>query len=143
MKIVVLNGPNLNLLGIREPGVYGSTSLSDAMSSLEKEFPSVIFTFFQSNREGELIDKLQEADRSDVSGVVFNPGGYTHTSVALRDAVASISVPVVEVHISHVSAREPFRHVSMIAAECAGQIAGFGIDGYALAVQALIRREAE
>ncbi|MBT8400054.1 MAG: type II 3-dehydroquinate dehydratase [Rhodothermia bacterium] len=140
MKIAVINGPNLNLLGRREPGVYGSASLDELSKALRDEFADVAFSFFQSNVEGELIDELQRADRDGAAGIVFNPGGYTHTSVALRDAVAAISVPVIEVHISNVAAREPFRHVSMIAPECAGQIAGFGVDGYALAVTALLRR---
>lgn len=140
MKIAVVNGPNLNLLGRREPGVYGSTTLNDLSEALGNEFADVAFSFFQSNVEGELINELQRADRDGVDGIVFNPGGYTHTSVALRDAVAAISAPVVEVHISNVAAREDFRHVSMIAPECAGQIAGLGIDGYAVAVTALLRR---
>lgn len=140
MKILILNGPNLNLLGRREPEVYGSQSLNAVQALLEGEFPGVTFEYFQSNHEGELIDRLQAADRDSSGGVVFNPGGYTHTSVALRDAVAAVSVPVVEVHISNVAAREAFRHVSLLASECIGQITGFGIDSYVLGVQALIRR---
>lgn len=140
MKIAVINGPNLNLLGRREPGVYGSSTLDDLSEALRDEFAEVAFSFFQSNVEGELIDELHRADHDGADGVVFNPGGYTHTSVALRDAVAAISAPVIEVHISNVAARESFRHVSMIAPECAGQIAGFGTDGYAIAVRALLRR---
>ncbi len=140
MKIAVINGPNLNLLGRREPSVYGSTTLDDLSEALRNEFADVVLSFFQSNVEGELINELQRADRDGADGIVFNPGGYTHTSVALRDAVAAISVPVVEVHISNVAAREKFRHVSLIAPECAGQIAGFGTEGYALAVKALLRR---
>ena len=142
MNILILNGPNLNLLGSREPDVYGSTTLSDLKADLRRAFPDVTLDFFQSNHEGALIDRLHAANQEDVTGVVFNPGGFTHTSVALRDAVASITVPVVEVHISNVHAREDFRHRSLLAAVCAGQIVGLGLAGYNLAVSYFVERPA-
>lgn len=136
--ILVLNGPNLNLLGTREPETYGTTRLGDIQDDLERQFPDAAFTFFQSNHEGALIDRLHQAGADDVDGVVFNPGGYTHTSVALRDAVAAIPTPVIEVHISNVHAREDFRRRSLIAPACAGQISGLGPAGYRLAVEYLL-----
>jgi 3-dehydroquinate dehydratase-2 len=139
MRLLVLNGPNLNLLGKREPDTYGVATLGDLEARLRRLFPSHEFDFFQSNVEGELIDRLHAAD-GDVDGVVFNPGGYSHTSVALRDAIAAVDVPIVEVHISNVAARESFRHHSLTAAACIGQIAGFGSDSYRLGVLALERR---
>lgn len=139
MRLLVLNGPNLNLLGKREPEIYGVATLDDLEAHLRSVFPTHELKFFQSNVEGELIDRLQAAE-ADVDGVVFNPGGYSHTSVALRDAIAAIAVPVVEVHISNVAARESFRHHSLTAAACIGQIAGFGSDSYRLGVLALERR---
>ena len=138
MKILVLHGPNLNLLGTREPDVYGSMTL-DAINSKLKELGKelgVEITCLQSNHEGALIDALHEA-RTWASGVVFNPGAYTHTSIALRDAISAIQIPVVEVHLSNVYAREEFRHVSMISAVCKGKITGFGWRSYALGVRAL------
>lgn len=132
--VLVLNGPNLNLLGAREPNVYGGATLDDLEADLRRRFPDLTLRFAQHNGEGALIDALHDADTVETAGVVFNPGGYAHTSVALRDAVASIATPVVEVHISNVYARESFRHTSMIAPVCAGVIAGFGTAGYALAV---------
>lgn len=139
MRILVLNGPNLNLLGRREPDTYGSATLADLEKQLRERFPAHTIEFRQSNVEGELIDRLHEAN-GEADGVIFNPGGYTHSSVALRDAVAAIDAPVVEVHISNTAARESFRHVSLIAPVCAGQITGFGLDGYRLAVLALEAR---
>ena len=132
MRILVVNGPNLNLLGTREPDLYGTTTLPELQDGLTKGFPSVEFTFFQSNHEGELIDALQHSKHD---GIVLNAAGFTHTSVALRDAIASIEIPVIEVHISNIAARETFRHHSLIAAECIGYIAGLGIKGYHLAVE--------
>jgi 3-dehydroquinate dehydratase II len=134
MRILILNGPNLNLLGKREPEVYGHTSFEEFFQRLKDEFPQVSFEYFQSNVEGELINKLHECGFSH-DGIVFNPGGYTHTSVAIGDAVAAITAPVVEVHISNVFAREEFRHVSFVAPHCKGSISGFGLDGYRLAVR--------
>ena len=134
-EVLVLNGPNLNRLGTREPEVYGAATLADVEASLRRQFPEVAFRFAQHNGEGDLIDALHGAD--GLAGVVFNPGGYAHTSVALRDAVASVATPVVEVHISNVYAREPFRHASLLSAVCAGVITGLGVAGYALAVRYL------
>lgn len=141
-QIWVLNGPNLNRLGHREPEIYGRATLEDVEAMLGKQFPETPFHFFQSNHEGELIDALHEAQAVEAAGVVFNPGSFAHTSIALRDAVASISVPVVEVHISNVYAREDFRHTLVIAPAGDGVITGLGIQGYALAVEALLRRHA-
>ena len=135
MTLLILNGPNLNLLGRREPEVYGSASLADLEAELRAAFPDVAFEFAQHNGEGELINALHDADARGLGGVVLNPGGYAHTSVALRDAVAAISVPVVEVHVSNVHAREDFRHRLLIAPACAGLVAGFGVAGYRLAVR--------
>jgi 3-dehydroquinate dehydratase-2 len=137
-KVLVLHGPNLNLLGEREPGIYGDLSLEDIDQHLVQAGHELEFEVqsFQSNHEGALIDKLQEA-RTWACGVVFNPGGYTHTSVALRDAVAAIHIPVIEVHLSNVPAREEFRRLSLIAPVCAGSIAGFGWRSYLLGLHAL------
>ena len=135
MKLLILNGPNLNLLGKREPETYGSTTLDELESVLRSAFDEVILTFFQSNHEGELIDRLHEAGSDGTEGIVFNPGAYTHTSVALRDAIAGIETPVVEVHISNIHAREPFRHRSLLAPVCAGQICGLGLYGYHAAIR--------
>lgn len=135
MHIFVINGPNLNLLGSREPDVYGSATLSDIETELRSAFPDITLSFFQSNHEGALIDRLHQAAEENVDGVVMNPGGFTHTSVALRDAVAGIGLPVVEVHLSNIHARETFRERSLIAGACRGVIAGFGAIGYRLAVQ--------
>lgn len=135
MKILVLNGPNLNLLGSREPDVYGSTTLRDVEEYLRRTHPEVEFQFFQSNAEGALIDRLHAANEDGTVGIVLNPGGYTHTSVALRDAISAINVPVVEVHISNPQARESFRRTSLTAAVCRGHIAGLGVHGYYLAVR--------
>jgi len=133
--VLVLNGPNLNRLGTREPSVYGASTLADLEASLGSRFPELAFRFAQHNCEGALIDEIHAADDVMTAGIVFNPGGYAHTSVALRDAIASISTPVVEVHISNVFAREDFRHTSLLSAVCAGVITGFGVGGYALAVR--------
>ncbi len=138
--ILILNGPNLNLLGAREPEIYGSQTLEDLRNMLEIRFPDIEFLWFQSNHEGELIDRLQAAA---VEGAVFNPGALTHYSYALRDCVASIDYPVIEVHISNIAAREKFRRKSVIAPACKGTIAGLGFIGYALAVEALAEIIAE
>ena len=136
-KILIMNGPNLNLLGIREPGVYGSTSFDDYLPKLRAQYPTIAIEYYQSNIEGCLIDKLQEVGFS-YDGVALNGGAYTHTSVALLDCIRSIKTPVVEVHISNVHQREEFRHRSMIAASCKGVICGFGLDSYRLAIEALL-----
>ena len=133
-SVLVLNGPNLNLLGRREPGVYGGATLDDLRSDLTARFPSLRLRFEQHNREGDLIEALHGADTVETAGVVFNAAAYTHTSVALRDAIAAIQTPVVEVHITNVYARESFRHTSLLAPVCAGIITGFGAQSYALAV---------
>lgn len=137
MRILILNGPNLNLLGKREPSIYGSGSFEDYYAKLKEEYPQVEFDYYQSNVEGELIDKLHEVGFS-FDGVVFNAGGYTHTSVALHDAIRAIKTPVIEVHISNVHQREDFRHESLISAACKGVICGFGLDSYRLAVEAFV-----
>ena len=135
MTLLILNGPNLNMLGTREPETYGRATLADLEAELRAAFPEVTFAFFQSNHEGALIDRLHEAHRTAVDGIIFNPGGYTHTSVALRDAIAAITPAVVEVHLSNVHAREAFRHRSLLAPVCVGQICGLGRAGYHLAVR--------
>ena len=137
MTLLVLNGPNLNLLGTREPDTYGSETLADVEATLRDAFPNVAFAFRQDNSEGALIDHLHAAHEQSLDGVVFNPGGYTHTSVALRDAIAAVDPPVVEVHLSNIHARESFRHQSRVAPVCVGQISGLGTAGYALAVRYL------
>lgn len=142
MNVLVLNGPNLNLLGTREPEVYGRQSLAGLEEDLRAAFPEVSFAFFQSNHEGALIDRLHEAHGSDVAGIVLNPGGLAHTSVALRDAVAAIDVPVIEVHLSNVHAREDFRQRLLVAPVCAGQISGLGSASYHLAVRHLVEWQA-
>ena len=135
-KILIINGPNLNLLGKREPTVYGNQSFDEFLISLKSSFNQFEIEYFQSNVEGELINKLQEVGFS-YYGVVFNAGGYTHTSVAIADAVAAIKTPVIEVHISNVYSREEYRHQSLMAKNCKGVIAGFGLESYCLALSAL------
>lgn len=139
-KILIINGPNLNLLGRREPEVYGTVTIDEVIACLRKDFPDIQIDYYQSNHEGNLIDKIQEAAYGEnrAEGIVLNAGGYTHTSVALADAIAAIDIPVVEVHISNVFARESFRHHSLISSVCKGIIAGFGTDVYRLGVSALI-----
>jgi len=132
--VLVLNGPNLNLLGRREPKIYGSATLADLETDLRRRFPDLPLRFEQHNDEGGLIEALHRADTVETAGVVLNAAGYTHTSVVLRDAVAAISTPVIEVHLSNVHARESFRHHSLLSAVCAGTITGLGPKGYALAV---------
>jgi 3-dehydroquinate dehydratase-2 len=139
MQILILNGPNLNLLGKREPEVYGYATFDDVYADLKKRFPQITFEYFQSNIEGELINKLHECGFT-FDGIIFNPGGYTHTSVAIGDAVAAIKTPVIEVHISNVFAREEFRHISYVAPKAKGSICGLGLDGYRLAVEAFLKK---
>ena len=140
MKVLLLNGPNLNLLGKREPETYGSATLGDLENRLQSTFKDASFVFYQSNHEGELIDRLHAARVDGTKGVVFNPGAYTHTSVALRDAIASLDIPVVEVHISNIHARESFRHTSLLAPVCEGQICGLGLAGYFAAAAFFLNR---
>lgn len=137
-KILVMNGPNLNLLGEREPGIYGTETMDSCMDALCNRYPDVDFDYYQSNVEGFLIDRLQAARTDGTTGVVLNAGAYTHTSIALTDCIRSLQIPVVEVHISNVHAREAYRHQSMISGVCRGVIAGFGLQSYALAVAALL-----
>ena len=139
MKIAIINGPNLNLLGTREPTVYGNQTFDQYYAQLQSQFPNVEFSYFQSNVEGELINEIQRVGFS-YDGIIINPGGYTHTSVALGDAIAAITSPVIEVHISNVHAREDFRKISHVSAKCKGTIAGLGLMGYELAVRALIEK---
>ena len=136
-KILIVNGPNLNLLGSREPGIYGSTSFADYLPTLRERFPLAEIEYYQSNVEGLLIDKLQEVGFT-YDGIVLNAGAYTHTSVALHDCIRAIKTPVIEVHISNVHQREEFRHKSFISSACRGIICGFGLDSYRLAVEALL-----
>ncbi len=133
MQIAIINGPNLNLLGSREPGVYGSRSFEEYLEELKPRYPEVSFTYLQTNVEGELINYLQQQGFS-ADGIILNPGGYTHTSVALGDAIAAIRTKVVEVHISNTAAREEFRNISHVSAKCAGTIIGLGLKGYELAL---------
>lgn len=137
MRIQIINGPNINLLGKREPSIYGSTSFEDYLGDLRRRYPQVEIDYFQSNIEGEMIDKIQQTG-FDVDGIILNAGAYTHTSIALQDAIRAVTAPVVEVHISNVHAREEFRHKSMISCACRGVVLGFGLDSYRLALEGLI-----
>ena len=137
-KIIIINGPNLNLLGKREPKTYGDKSFDSYFKELEVEFPFLELTSFQSNVEGEIINKIQETGFS-LYGIVLNAGGYTHTSVAIADAIAAIKTPVIEVHISNVYAREEYRHQSLMAKNCKGVIAGFGLDSYKMAINSFLK----
>lgn len=137
MKIQIINGPNINLLGKREPSIYGSTSFEDYYQTLKERYPDVELDYFQSNVEGGLINKIHEVGFSS-DGIILNAGAYTHTSIALQDAIRSVTTPVIEVHISNVHTREEFRHKSMIACACKGVICGFGLDSYRLALEALL-----
>ncbi len=137
MQIQIINGPNLNLLGNREPGIYGEESFTEFLFRLHSEYPNVKINYFQSNVEGEIINKIHETGFT-YDGIILNAGGYTHTSVAIRDAIKAVKTPVVEVHISNVSAREEFRHKSMISAVCSGVITGFGLNSYKLAIESII-----
>ncbi|MEI6584592.1 MAG: type II 3-dehydroquinate dehydratase [Sediminibacterium sp.] len=140
MKIAIINGPNLNLLGTREPGIYGSQGFDEYFKGLQQLFPQVAFSYFQSNIEGELINELQRVG-FDYDGIVLNPAGYTHTSVAIGDAIAALKTTVVEVHISNVHAREEFRKLSHVSGKSAGSIIGLGLKGYELAVRWLIEHQ--
>lgn len=137
MKIIIINGPNLNLLGKREPAIYGSATFEDYFETLKAKFPDVELAYFQSNHEGELVDKLHEVGFS-YDGIVINAGAYTHTSVALGDAIKGIETPVIEVHISNTHAREAFRHKSYLSANAKGVILGFGLGSYELGVQSFL-----
>jgi 3-dehydroquinate dehydratase II len=142
MKIAIINGPNLNLLGTREPQVYGNQTFDDFYKTLVKKYADVAFTYFQSNVEGELINEIQRAGRNfNSNGIILNPGGYTHTSVAIGDAIASIDTPVIEVHISNVHAREEFRKISHVSAKCKGSIIGLGLTGYELGIEYFINKK--
>ncbi|MDE5970746.1 MAG: type II 3-dehydroquinate dehydratase, partial [Muribaculaceae bacterium] len=138
-KLLIINGPNLNLVGRREPGIYGDKSIDAYLNELYKKYNSVSFSYFQSNHEGAIIDKLHEVGFSDLDGIILNAGAYTHTSLAIADAISAINVPVVEVHISNVHSREEIRHHSMISPVCKGVIAGFGLDSYRLAVESFLK----
>lgn len=138
MKIQIINGPNLNLLGLREPGIYGNQGFEEYLTELRNVYSIIEIDYFQSNVEGELINKLHEVGFS-YDGIVINGGAYTHTSVAIADAIAAIKTPVVEVHISNIYAREEFRHVSLTGKNCKGVLTGFGMDGYRLAIESLLK----
>lgn len=138
MKLIIINGPNLNLLGVREESIYGKETFESYFSKLKTMYSTIELLYYQSNVEGELINKLHEVGFS-FDGILLNAGGYTHTSVALADAVAAIQTPVVEVHISNIFAREEFRHKSLIAPNCKGSISGFGLDSYRLAIESFMQ----
>lgn len=140
MKIIIINGPNLNLLGVREPSIYGSESFDAFFEKIKNEYADLSLTYFQSNHEGVLVDKIQEVGFA-YDGIVLNAAAYTHTSVAIADAIAAIKTPVIEVHISNVYAREDFRHHSYISKHAAGVMVGFGLDGYRLALDYFLRRK--
>lgn len=137
MNIQIINGPNINLLGKREPSIYGSTTFEDYLAELRNRYPDVQIEYFQSNIEGEMIDKIQQTG-FEADGIILNAGAYTHTSIALQDAIRAVPAPVIEVHISNVHARESFRHVSMISCACRGVICGFGLDSYRLALESFL-----
>lgn len=141
MRILIINGPNINLLGKREPSIYGSVSFGDYLEELRRRYPEVQIDYYQSNVEGFLIDKIQEAG-FEADGIILNAGAYTHTSIALQDAIRAVPAPVIEVHISNVHTREEFRHKSMISCACRGVICGFGLDSYRLALEALKKLKA-
>lgn len=138
MNIQIINGPNLNLLGKREPGIYGQSAFEPFLETLRKQYPDVTIEYYQSNVEGFLIDHIQKVGFT-TDGIILNAGAYTHTSVALHDCIRSVPCPVIEVHISNVHQREEFRHKSMISAACKGVIAGFGLDSYRLALEAILK----
>src|SRR5438045_3718539 len=138
MKISIINGPNLNLIGTRETDIYGGETFEHYFQKLRKKYETIDFDYFQSNIEGELINEIQRAG-ANMDGIILNPGGYSHTSVAIGDAVAAIKVPVVEVHISNIDGREEFRKLSHVSAKCKGTISGLGLKGYALAVEYFLK----
>jgi 3-dehydroquinate dehydratase-2 len=140
MKVLIINGPNLNLLGTREPGVYGNQTFKDYLSALKEKYNNVQFDYYQSNVEGDLVGELHRADNK-YNAVILNAGAYTHTSLAIADAVAAISVPVVEVHISNIFSREDYRHVSYLGKHCKGSVSGFGIKGYEIALQSFLLKD--
>lgn len=142
MKIQIVNGPNLNLLGKRETSIYGNQSFEQFFEALRKRFPDVELHYYQSNVEGEIVNKLHETG-FDFTGIILNAGAYTHTSVAIHDAIAGIKTPVIEVHISNVYAREEFRHKSLITSKCVGLLTGFGLEGYAMAIAYFRNKSAE
>ncbi len=138
-KILIINGPNLNLLGVREPDIYGNISMDDSIAALSVDYPNVDIEYYQSNHEGDIIDRLHDAGFDEsYAGVVLNAGAYTHTSLAIADAIKAIKLPVIEVHISNVHSREEIRHRSLISPVCKGVIAGFGMNSYTLAIEALL-----
>jgi 3-dehydroquinate dehydratase-2 len=139
MNIQIINGPNLNLLGVREKSIYGDTGFETYLTELQNRYPQLVINYYQSNVEGEIINKLHEVG-FNYDGIILNAGAYTHTSVAIADAIAGINTPVIEVHISNVYKREEFRHTSMLARNCKGVIAGFGLDSYRLAVESLLAK---
>lgn len=136
-KFLIINGPNLNLLGSREPGIYGRRTMDEILDEVDSRFPDVEIDYYQSNHEGDIIDRLQQADAEGCRGIALNAGAYTHTSLAIADAIAAITVPVVEVHLTNVYAREEMRHRSLIASVCMGVVSGFGDKSYILAIEAL------
>ncbi len=138
MKIQIINGPNLNLLGLREPSIYGSESIDSFIEKLKEQYSIIEIDYYQSNVEGELINKLHEVGFS-YDGIILNAGGYTHTSVAIADAIAAIKTPVVEVHVSNIYAREEYRHVSLTGKNCKGVLTGFGLNGYRLALESFLK----
>ena len=138
MKIIIINGPNLNLLGVREPEIYGNKGFEDYFNLLKNKYQQIELSYFQSNIEGELINKIQELGFS-YDGIILNAGGYTHTSVAISDCISAVKTPVIEVHISNIFAREDYRKVSLIASKCKGSISGFGLDSYRLAIESFVK----
>lgn len=141
MNIAIINGPNLNLLGTREPEIYGQVSFEVFLDELKQRFPNVVLSYFQSNEEGQLVSKIQELGTSGCLGIVINAAAYSHTSVALADVLKAVEIPAVEVHISNIFSREAFRHHSYLSPVCKGVIAGLGLEGYALAVQYFLREK--
>lgn len=140
MKIQIINGPNLNLLGLREPSIYGSEGFESYLEQLKQQFESISIDYYQSNVEGELINKIHEVG-FNYDGIILNAGGYTHTSVALADAIAAVKTPVIEVHISNIYAREDYRHTSLTGKNCKGVLTGFGMDGYRLAITSFLQQQ--